>query len=130
MMICFTISIIFLLNSINLIFLRQGYISGPPDSPFQGGVFLLFIYFPTDYPFKPPKITYVILLMNLFFSAAHIKVFRFTTKIFHPNINSHGEIGLDILRSQWHPVLTISKMLLSITSFLCDPNPNVSYKKC
>lgn len=78
---------------------------GPPDSPYQGGVFFLTIHFPTDYPFKPPKVA-------------------FTTRIYHPNINSNGSICLDILRSQWSPALTISKVLLSICSLLCDPNPD------
>uniref|UniRef100_A0A3Q4BZZ6 E2 ubiquitin-conjugating enzyme n=1 Tax=Mola mola TaxID=94237 RepID=A0A3Q4BZZ6_MOLML len=77
----------------------------PSDSPYQGGVFFLTIHFPTDYPFKPPKVA-------------------FTTRIYHPNINSNGSICLDILRSQWSPALTISKVLLSICSLLCDPNPD------
>uniref|UniRef100_A0A665VDK6 E2 ubiquitin-conjugating enzyme n=1 Tax=Echeneis naucrates TaxID=173247 RepID=A0A665VDK6_ECHNA len=75
------------------------------DSPYHGGVFFLSVHFPTDYPFKPPKVA-------------------FTTKIYHPNINSNGSICLDILRSQWSPALTVSKVLLSICSLLCDPNPD------
>jgi len=83
----------------------QATILGPSDSPYQGGVFFLTITFPSDYPFKPPKIA-------------------FSTKIYHPNINSNGSICLDILRSQWSPALTISKVLLSICSLLTDPNPD------
>lgn len=82
----------------------QATIMGPTDSPYQGGVFFLNIHFPTDYPFKPPKIS-------------------FSTRIYHPNINSNGSICLDILRSQWSPALTVSKVLLSICSLLNDPNP-------
>ncbi|XP_062055794.1 ubiquitin-conjugating enzyme E2 D3 isoform X2 [Lepus europaeus] len=88
-----------------LVFHWQATIMGPNDSPYQGGVFFLTIHFPTDYPFKPPKVA-------------------FTTRIYHPNINSNGSICLDILRSQWSPALTISKVLLSICSLLCDPNPD------
>lgn len=80
-------------------------IMGPEDSPYHGGVFFLNIRFPKDYPFKPPKI-------------------NFTTGIFHPNINRNGAICLDILKEQWSPALTISRVLLSISSLLCDPNPD------
>ena len=79
-------------------------IIGPVNSPFQGGIFNLSIYFPTDYPFKPPKAF-------------------FDTKIYHPNINKNG-ICLDILKESWSPALTISKLLLSICSLLTDPNPD------
>ncbi|KAG5467245.1 hypothetical protein CUR178_00886 [Leishmania enriettii] len=80
-------------------------IIGPEDSPYAGGLFFLNIHFPSDYPFKPPKL-------------------QFTTKIYHPNINNNGGICLDILKDQWSPALTISKVLLSVCSLLTDPNPD------
>ena len=83
----------------------QATIMGPDDSPFAGGVFFLNIHFPTDYPFKPAKL-------------------NFTTRIYHPNINSNGSICLDILKDNWSPALTVSKVLLSVCSLLTDCNPH------
>ena len=83
----------------------QATIMGPDDSPYAGGVFFLNIHFPTDYPFKPPKMNFV-------------------TRIYHCNISSNGSICLDILKDQWSPALTISKVLLSISSLLTDANPD------
>lgn len=83
----------------------EATIFGPADSPYQGGLFTLSICFPNEYPFKPPSI-------------------KFKTRIYHPNINRNGAICLDILKTNWSPVLTISKVLLSICSLLTDPNPD------
>ncbi|CAG8620452.1 16273_t:CDS:2 [Acaulospora morrowiae] len=80
-------------------------ITGPAGSPYDGGIFFLDITFPQDYPFKPPKIVY-------------------RTRIYHCNINSSGQICLDILKDNWSPALTISKVLLSICSLLTDANPH------
>ena len=83
----------------------QATIMGPTGSPYEGGIFYLRIEFPADYPFKPPRVI-------------------FTTKIYHCNINMSGSICLDILKEQWSPALTISKVLLSICSMMDDQNPN------
>ena len=83
----------------------EAVILGPIGTPYEGGVFNLNISIPSNYPFKPPNVI-------------------FKTKIYHPNINSSGSICLDILKTQWSPALTISKILLSICSLLADPNPN------
>lgn len=86
------------------IFRWTATIIGPSDSPFAGGIYKLKIFFPTEYPFKPPQVV-------------------FETKVYHPNINSAGGICLDILKKAWSPALTITKVLLSICSLLTDPNP-------
>jgi len=89
----------------NDLFIWQATIIGPTETPYEGGIFHLKIVFPTDYPFKAPSVS-------------------FTTRIYHPNINDNGSICLDILKDQWSPVLTVSKLLLSICSLLNEPNPN------
>ena len=81
------------------------YLTGPSETPYENGIFHIDIRFPLDYPFSPPKIV-------------------FTTKIYHPNINTNGNICLDILKDNWSPVLTVSKIILSLSSLLSDPNPD------
>src|SRR3989338_4512482 len=65
-------------------------ITGPTDSPYTGGIFILEIVLPINYPFKPPKVHFVTKVPLTLFNLIN-------TKIYHPNINDQGGICLDIL---------------------------------
>lgn len=80
----------------------QASIAGPRGSPYEGGLFFLHLQILPDYPLRPPLV-------------------HFTTKIFHPNVSRHGDIGLDCINDNWSLALTITKILISIQSLLTDP---------
>lgn len=84
----------------------KGEITGPPDTPYEGGKFKLDVVIPETYPFNPPKV-------------------KFITKIWHPNISSvTGAICLDILKDQWAAAMTLRTVLLSIQALLASPEPD------
>uniref|UniRef100_A0A8W7Q090 F-box domain-containing protein n=1 Tax=Anopheles coluzzii TaxID=1518534 RepID=A0A8W7Q090_ANOCL len=72
------------------------------ERPYEGGKFFLYIVIPCSYPMLPPQV-------------------RFLTKIVHPNVSRHGDVGIDIIQHNWSLALTISKLLLSVQSLLTDP---------
>lgn len=57
----------------------KGTLKGTAGTPYESMTFHLQITFPSDYPYKPPTIT-------------------FETPCFHPNVDQHGNICLDILK--------------------------------
>lgn len=59
----------------------QVTITGPANTPYADGLFFLDVEFPSDYPFHPPKI-------------------KFTTNIYHCNVNEKGGICLDSLKDK------------------------------
>ncbi|KAJ8673499.1 hypothetical protein QAD02_004761 [Eretmocerus hayati] len=80
----------------------QATITGPTGSPYEGGLFYLYLQVPYSYPMRPP-------------------VVRFLTKILHPNVSRHGDVGIDSIHHNWSLALTISKVLISVQSLLTDP---------
>ncbi|XP_065058818.1 ubiquitin-conjugating enzyme E2-22 kDa-like [Rhopilema esculentum] len=84
----------------------RGEISGPPDTPYEGGRFVVDIDIPETYPFNPPKV-------------------KFATRIWHPNVSSvTGAICLDILKDQWAAAMTLRTVLISIQALLASPEPS------
>ena len=82
----------------------KAIIDGPPDTPYQGGKFMLDIFFPEKYPYAPP-------------------VIKFATKVYHPNISFFGKICLDTLKETgWVAAMQTSVLLQTIQQLLANPN--------
>ncbi|CCJ28847.1 unnamed protein product [Pneumocystis jirovecii] len=82
-------------------------IPGRPKTNWEGGMFKLAMFFPEEYPTKPPKC-------------------KFVPPLFHPNVYPSGTVCLSILNEEesWKPAITIKQILLGIQDLLNDPNPN------
>ena len=99
----------------------KGYalIIGPEDTPYFGGNYFFELYYPTDYPHNPPKVTYCT-------NGDDIR--------FNPNLYKCGKVCVSLLNTwrgdQWTSCQTISTVLLTLCTLLCkDPllnEPGVS----
>ncbi|PWN99662.1 putative UBC5-E2 ubiquitin-conjugating enzyme [Tilletiopsis washingtonensis] len=79
---------------------------GPADSPYAGGVFVIELDFPIEYPFKSPRL-------------------KFATRVFHPNVDEDGNMCVGLLKSEaWKPSTKAATILLSIQQLLAEPNPD------
>ncbi|XP_042490568.1 ubiquitin-conjugating enzyme E2 20-like isoform X1 [Macadamia integrifolia] len=81
------------------IFCWKGTICGSKATVFEGTDDKLSLSFPTDYPFKPPKV-------------------KFETSCFQPNVDVFGNICLDILQDKWSSAYDVRTILISIQSLL------------
>lgn len=73
--------------------------SGPEDSPYAEGTFLLYLHADEGYPTSAPKA-------------------RFVTRIKHPNVNAHGRICHSILDRDWTTDTAMADVLSSVYALL------------
>jgi len=78
-------------------------IEGPSDTPYANGVFEFRIFYHQEYPVEPPKV-------------------KLHTQIYHPNINHLGDVCLNILKSEWSPIIQIKTLAMSLRGLLETPN--------
>ncbi|KAJ2745207.1 hypothetical protein GGI20_002346 [Coemansia sp. BCRC 34301] len=85
----------------------EARIDGPPDSPYESGRFFVDIMLSETYGVDPPSV-------------------KFKTRIYHPNIDDHGNICLDVLKTgnkgAWAPSWTLDKVLLALQQLMAKPN--------
>ncbi|XP_022108193.1 ubiquitin-conjugating enzyme E2 Z-like isoform X2 [Acanthaster planci] len=85
-------------------------ITGPFDTPYEGGFFHFLIRFPPDYPIRPPRVKLV--------TTGEGKV------RFNPNLYRNGKVCLSILGTwtgpAWSPAQSLSSVLISIQSLMND----------
>jgi len=77
---------------------------GPPDTPYENGIFQVSIRCNSDYPLSPPTIA-------------------FETKIFHPNVHFRtGDVCLDILKKEWSPAWGLQAACRAVIALMSDPD--------
>ncbi|XP_070549691.1 ubiquitin-conjugating enzyme E2 Z-like [Ptychodera flava] len=83
-------------------------ITGPFDTPYEGGFFHFLIRFPPDYPIRPPRVKLI--------TTGDGKV------LFYPNLYRNGKVCLSILGTwsgpAWSPAQSLSSVLISIQSLM------------
>ena len=82
----------------------KAVLSGLP-APYENGRWLVTLTFPSDFPFKPPRV-------------------QFVTGVYHCNISQDGKLCLPLLMDQWSAAFSVSRVLKSISELLLNPNPD------
>jgi len=89
----------------------KALIIGPKNTPYENGFYFFNIHFPNDYPFSPPKVTFLTYEVGI---------------RFNPNLYTNGKVCISILGTWsgpgWTTVLNLNTVLLSIQSLL-NENP-------
>ncbi|BDA51343.1 NEDD8-conjugating enzyme Ubc12 [Coccomyxa sp. Obi] len=82
----------------------------PDKGIYEGGTFTFDFAIATSYPHHAPDV-------------------RCKTKVFHPNIDLEGNVGLKILREDWKPILSIKVVIEALQFLFWHPNPEEPLNK-
>ncbi|CAN7983938.1 unnamed protein product [Ixodes hexagonus] len=87
-------------------------VTGPFDTPYEGGFFYFLLKCPSDYPIQPPRVRF----MTTDYGSVR----------FNPNLYRNGKVCLSILGTwtgpAWSPAQSLASVLISIQSLL-NENP-------
>ncbi|XP_017281441.1 uncharacterized protein LOC108241656 [Kryptolebias marmoratus] len=78
---------------------------GPPNTPYEKGVFELYCHFGPAYPVKPP-------------------VVRFVTHVYHCNVNSVGRVCHNIFDRNYNAHITMREIFDAVYGLLIIPEPD------
>lgn len=76
----------------------------PDQGYWRGASFTFQFVIPDNYPYKPPKVTCI-------------------TKIYHPNIDTQGNVCLNLLKEDWRPILSVQQIVHGLIFLFLEPNP-------
>ena len=94
----------------------------PCNTPYKGGIFVINIRFPQNYPNSPPKVRFI------------TPIYHINVKHYNHSVNSDSELGepnLNILNF-WKPEYKVKDVLISIYSLFymnnisCSFSPNMA----
>ena len=91
--------------------------TGPKDSCYKGGIFLLNAHFPDNYPNEPPEVFFITPIYNLNVNPKAPK---------NEGDESLGHICISTL-NWWKPEYKMRKVLHNIFLLLYFPNPDSAY---
>ena len=75
----------------------------PSENYWRGGTFTFTFKVPDSYPHEPPKVLC-------------------DQKVYHPNLDTQGNICLNVLREDWSPVQTVTSVIFGLLFLFIDPN--------